>query len=206
MRTLFSLVFALLLAACSLAPISTLTIQFDHPVSEADLQILKARLLDATGEKANWVALAPDRYRLSSYAFPSGEDIRYLLEHRGELKVMTSDGMALLRNADIAELQARADKQDRPTFHFALSNDGAKRLARYSQEHTGAVLRFLLDEEALSQVTLNAPLTGGAFELGLDGSVQQARRKAVILRSGVLSAPLKVLAIEQGEAATSAAN
>jgi len=203
-RYLFSFLISLLLSACSLAPISTLVIQFDRTVGETDLQILKARLLDATGEKANWVALASDRYRLSSYAFPSTDDLNYLFNHQGVFQAKTPDGVALLGNAHIAEMQTRADAQDQPAFYFALSNEGVARLANYSRTHIGSVLRVTLDDEPWSEIKLDTPLDKGHFMLTTQENVQKAMRRAVILRSGLLSAPLKVRAIEQGDAAAKA--
>ncbi|GAB3254709.1 preprotein translocase subunit SecD family protein [Chitinimonas naiadis] len=201
MRYLFLGLMALLLGACSLAPTTSKVVRFDHPPSEADLGILQTRVLQATGEKARWLPLEPGAYRLSSYALPPDESLNYLFNHQGVFRALAPDGQVLLTAGQVAEMLAKATEDGRTVFHFALTHEGVDHLAAFAQANPDKTLRFVLDDELLAEVPIGGLVQAGKIQLTLARPPAQAGLTAVVLRTGSLSAPIKLRSIAPGEAA-----
>ena len=200
MRYLFLGLMALLLGACSLAPTTNKVVRFDHPLGEADLAILQTRVLQATGEKARWLPLEQGAYRLSSYALPPDDSLAYLFNHRGVFRALAPDGQVLLDAGQVAEMQAKPTEDGRTVFHFALTHEGVDHLAAFAQAKPDHAIRFVLDDELLAEVPAAGLVQAGKIQITLARPPAQAGLTAVVLRTGSLSAPIKLMSVVAGDA------
>lgn len=80
-----------------------------------------------------------------------------------------------------------------PVISFRLNNVGARRFCTVTRDHTGEPFAIVLDDKVLSAPRINEPICGGSGVISGGFSVQEASNLAMLLRSGALPAPMRVV-------------
>jgi preprotein translocase subunit SecD len=91
-------------------------------------------------------------------------------------------------------INAAATFQDnRPVVSFKFNRTGAKKFATITKENVGKPFAIVLDNKVISAPNINEPILGGSGIISGGFSVQEATDLALLLRSGALPAPMKIL-------------
>lgn len=84
-------------------------------------------------------------------------------------------------------------QENQPVVSFKFDSTGARTFARLTQEHTGQLFAIVLDDKVISAPRIREPITGGSGVISGSFTVESANELAILLRSGALPAPLKVI-------------
>ena len=89
--------------------------------------------------------------------------------------------------------EASFDQNNMPVVTTEFDASGARRFAKLTTEHVNERFAIVLDGKVLSAPTIREPIPGGRGQISGGFTLQQAKDLAVLLRSGALPAPLKVI-------------
>ncbi|WP_022670259.1 protein translocase subunit SecD [Hippea alviniae] len=129
---------------------------------------------------------------------PEDDEILYEIKHNpttGEITkipivvkkepVITGD---MITNASV-----RFDNLNRPYVAFELNSEGAKIFAKFTATHIGKRLAIVLDNVVYSAPVIQSAITGGSGQITGNFTLEEAHDLALVLRSGSLPAPVKIL-------------
>jgi preprotein translocase subunit SecD len=85
------------------------------------------------------------------------------------------------------------DQSNRPAISFRFNGTGAQRFAEATSQNVGKRFAIVLDNKVLSAPNILEPITGGSGEITGNFSLETASNLALMLRSGALPAPLKIV-------------
>jgi len=122
-------------------------------------------------------------------------------ESFGTEKIPFEDGSELiiskriiLSGDNLVDAQPRMDNQSNQTVvSFSLDRVGAKKFARATSSGVGKKLAIILDGKVISAPNIVEPILGGAGQITGDFTFQSATDLALLLRSGALPAPMKII-------------
>lgn len=123
---------------------------------------------------------------------PDPDSLRYLYETKGDYRLWSVDAegedVDWITNFDIYTVEASRSGGNGQVF-IALNIDSATRLQELSLENVGATVRSTLDGDPFQELNINAPVYGRYFQFDLPSEIE-AKNLAIVLRSGVLPAPV----------------
>jgi len=100
----------------------------------------------------------------------------------------------ILSGDNLVDAQPRMDNQSNQTVvTFSLDRVGAKKFARATSSGVGKRLAIILDGKIISAPNIVEPIVGGAGQITGDFTFQSATDLALLLRSGALPAPMKII-------------
>ncbi len=82
---------------------------------------------------------------------------------------------------------------NQPYVAFELNSEGAKIFADFTAKHIGKRLAIVLDNTIYSAPVIQSRIGGGRGEITGNFTLQEAHDLAIVLRSGSLPAPVKIL-------------
>ena len=104
-------------------------------------------------------------------------------------------GPPLLTGADLADARAVFDQFGRPQVALTFTPEGAKKFEEVTRANVGKRLAIVLDGKVYTAPVIRQAITGGQAVIeGLSG-LEEASEIALVLRSGALPVPLKVVEI-----------
>ncbi len=122
-------------------------------------------------------------------------------ESFGTEKLLYEDGSEaiiskriVLSGDNLVDAQPRMDNQSNQTVvTFNLDRVGAKKFARATSSGVGKRLAIILDGKIISAPNIVEPIVGGSGQITGDFTFQSATDLALLLRSGALPAPMKII-------------
>ncbi len=94
----------------------------------------------------------------------------------------------------LTDSKADLDQQNNmPVVTTVFDSTGARKFARLTTEHVGERFAIVLDGKVLSAPNIREPIPGGRGQISGGFTLQEAKDLAVLLRSGALPAPLRVI-------------
>tara|TARA_Y100000590_G_scaffold108380_1_gene123212 strand:- start:296 stop:1861 length:1566 start_codon:yes stop_codon:yes gene_type:complete len=122
-------------------------------------------------------------------------------ESFGTEKLIDEDGSEaivskriILSGDNLVDAQPRMDNESNQTVvTFNLDRVGAKKFARATTTGVGKKLAIILDGKIISAPNIVEPIVGGAGQITGDFTFQSATDLALLLRSGALPAPMKII-------------
>ena len=100
----------------------------------------------------------------------------------------------ILSGDNLVDAQPRMDNQANQTVvSFSLDRVGAKKFAKATSSGVGKRLAIILDGKIISAPNIVEPIIGGSGQITGDFTFQSATDLALLLRSGALPAPLKII-------------
>ncbi len=81
----------------------------------------------------------------------------------------------------------------KPTVHFKFDSIASKRFAKITKENVGKPFAIVLDNTVLTVPTIREPILNGEGEISGNFTEKQASELAILLKSGALPAPLKII-------------
>lgn len=80
-----------------------------------------------------------------------------------------------------------------PVVSFRLDNEGARRFGDMTSANIGRALAIVLDNRVITAPVIRGAITGGSGEISGHFTTAEANHLALMLRSGALPVPLKVI-------------
>ncbi len=122
-------------------------------------------------------------------------------ESFGTEKLLFDDGSEaivskriIMSGDNLVDAQPRMDNQTNQTVvTFNLDRVGAKKFAKATSSGVGKKLAIILDGRIISAPNIVEPIIGGAGRITCDFTFQTATDLALLLRSGALPAPMKII-------------
>jgi preprotein translocase subunit SecD len=84
-------------------------------------------------------------------------------------------------------------QQGLPVVEFRLNGAGARRFAQVTTENVGHPFAIILDNKVISAPRIDSPIIGGSGQITGNFTTESANQLALLLNSGALPAPLKVI-------------
>jgi preprotein translocase subunit SecD len=134
-------------------------------------------------ESADSRTAKPDQVPPQSELLRDQKGVPYVVEKRIALSGET-----------LTDAQPGFDQRtNEPIVSFRFNAAGTKLFARLTAEKVGAPFAIVLDGVVLSAPIIREPITGGSGQISGNFTVESANHLAILLRSGVLPAPLDVI-------------
>jgi len=100
----------------------------------------------------------------------------------------------LLSGDNLVNARAAIDNRSGQVIvNFTLDRSGAKKFARVTTNNVGKRLAIILDKKVISSPQISESIIGGSGQITGNFTFQTATDLALLLRSGALPAPLKIL-------------
>ena len=100
----------------------------------------------------------------------------------------------ILSGDNLVDAQPRMDNQANETVvSFTLDRVGAKKFAKATTSGVGKNLAIILDGKIISAPSVREPIVGGSGQITGGFTFQTATDLALLLRSGALPAPMKII-------------
>ncbi|MBV0899434.1 MAG: protein translocase subunit SecD [Wolbachia endosymbiont of Fragariocoptes setiger] len=124
------------------------------------------------------------------------QDIDY--ENTTLLKDSFGNSYAVFRKAEITgdaltHASVRFGYLNKATVHFKFNNIASKKFAKVTKENIGNPFAIVLDNTVLAVPIIRDPILNGEGEISGNFSEKQASELVILLRSGALPAPLKII-------------
>lgn len=100
----------------------------------------------------------------------------------------TEIGGDALNNASV-----RPGSLGKPTVHFKFNSIASKKFAKITKENVGKPFAIVLDNTILTVPVIREPILNGEGEISGNFTEKHANELAILLRSGALPAPLKII-------------
>jgi protein-export membrane protein SecD len=84
-------------------------------------------------------------------------------------------------------------QDNQPVVSFRFDSVGARTFGRITQENVGKPFAIVLDDTVISAPNIREPILGGSGIISGSFTVESANELSVLLRSGALPAPLRVI-------------
>jgi preprotein translocase subunit SecD len=101
---------------------------------------------------------------------------------------------SLMTGEFLTEARVNIDQRyNEPNISIAFNSTGAKLFEQITTNNVNKRLAIILDDNVYSAPNINEPIAGGSAQITGRFTMQEARDLAIVLRSGSLPAPLKML-------------
>jgi len=100
----------------------------------------------------------------------------------------------ILTGDNLIKAQPNFDKQtNEPIVSFTFDRPGAKKFGKATSENVGKRVAIILDNKIISAPVVNEPILSGNGQISGNFTFQSATDLALLIRSGALPAPLKII-------------
>lgn len=111
----------------------------------------------------------------------------------GKLEFKGPDGKVILSGTDIKNANAYLDDMNSPTIGLELKDEGSKKFADATSKFLNQKITIYMDEEMLTDPTVSAVITNGKATITGSATLEEASRKANIIKSGALPVTLEAV-------------
>ena len=100
----------------------------------------------------------------------------------------------IMSGENLIDSQPRLDNQsNKPTVSFTLNRLGSQKFGKATTNNVGKRMAIVLDNKIVSAPSINEPIAGGQGVISGNFTFQEATDLALLLRSGALPTPLKIV-------------
>ena len=110
------------------------------------------------------------------------------------IKMQPGTDKAPLEGEGVDEAKQDYDEVGRPAIKMQMTSTGTKIWARMTTKNTNRPIAIALDDIVYSAPNVSGPIEGGNSEISGSFTVEEAQDLALILKSGKLDAPAKIVA------------
>ena len=130
-------------------------------------------------------------FRLVSNEDDFGSELMFFEDDKAQLNI--NKRVIMSGDSLINAKPAFSNQTNETTVNFTLDRTGSKKFGRVTTEHVGKRLAIILDNKIISAPVIREPITGGNGQISGNFTFQSATDLALLLRSGALPAPLKII-------------
>lgn len=122
------------------------------------------------------------------------DEVINLIGKTGKLTFKDPSGNVILTGSDVKDASASiAQDTQKPTINLALKPSGAKKFAAATQKFLGQKITIYMDDQKLTDPTVDSVITNGQAIITGSASLEEAKNRADIIKSGALPVKLKVV-------------
>ena len=129
--------------------------------------------------------------QLASNRAPSGTMFLPMMDNPGQIIPVYSH--VEVSGDSLKNSEASFDQNNMPVVTTEFDASGSRRFAKLTTEHVNERFAIVLDGKVLSAPNIREPIPGGRGQISGGFTLQGAKDLAVLLRSGALPAPLRVI-------------
>ncbi|MEO2507199.1 protein translocase subunit SecD [Clostridium paraputrificum] len=172
----------------------------DEEVSKEDLEKTKEQLslrVNKIGVAETVVSTEGDRrIRIDIPAQVDSGEIVESLGKTGELTFKSPKGDVILTGQDVSKAIATSDENGLPQVALELNEDGTKKFADATKEYLGQSISVNMDDEVLTNPTVNSVITNGSAVITGSKSADDAKRLAGLINAGALPVTVKAASVK----------
>ncbi|WP_297635761.1 protein translocase subunit SecD [uncultured Clostridium sp.] len=125
------------------------------------------------------------------------ESIVKTLSQTGNLTFVGPDGKVLLTGKDVEKASAEVDQQtNQPIVTLTFNKDGSQKFAEATKELIGQKIAIKMDNETLTDPTVQSEIAGGSAQITGQSNIQAAQNLAGLINSGALPVPIKEVSVQ----------
>lgn len=111
----------------------------------------------------------------------------------GQLKFVGPDNSTILTGKDVKDASAYLDTNNnqQPTISLELNSSGTKKFADATQKFMGQKITIYLDNQKLTDPTVDAHITDGKAIISGSQTLEEAQKQANLIKSGALPVSIK---------------
>ena len=121
------------------------------------------------------------------------QDIQLPSEEAGDRGFVVVNRRAVVSGEMLVQANAGFDESGRPDIEFRFNGAGTRRFAEYSAQNIGKQFAITLDNKVITHPNIQEPITTGSGRITGGFTQEYATNLALLLRSGALPAPMKVV-------------
>ncbi|WP_317310315.1 protein translocase subunit SecD [Clostridium thermobutyricum] len=122
------------------------------------------------------------------------EGIVKTLSQTGDLTFVGPDGKVILTGKDVEKASAVIDQQtNQPVVSLKFTSEGTQKFAEATKEFIGQKIAIKMDNETLTDPTVQSQIDNGEAVITGSGSIQAAQNLAGLINSGALPVPIKAV-------------
>jgi len=122
------------------------------------------------------------------------DEVINLIGKTGKLTFKDPSGNVILTGSDVKDASAYiAQDTQKPTINLALKPSGTKKFAAATQKFLGQKITIYMDDQKLTDPTVDSVITNGQAIITGSASLEEAKNRADIIKSGALPVKLKVV-------------
>ena len=172
----------------------------DEEVSKEDLEKTKEQLslrVNKIGVAETVVSTEGDRrIRIDIPALVDSGEIVESLGKTGELTFKSPKGDVILTGQDVSKATATSDENGLPQVALELNENGTKKFADATKEYLGQSISVNMDDEVLTNPTVNSVITNGSAVITGSKSADDAKRLAGLINAGALPVTVKAASVK----------
>lgn len=172
----------------------------DEEVSKEDLEKTKEQLslrVNKIGVAETVVSTEGDRrIRIDIPAQVDSGEIVESLGKTGELTFKSPKGDVILTGQDVSKAIATSDENGLPQVALELNENGTKKFADATKEYLGQSISVNMDDEVLTNPTVNSVITNGSAVITGSKSADDAKRLAGLINAGALPVTVKAASVK----------
>ena len=172
----------------------------DEEVSKEDLEKTKEQLslrVNKIGVAETVVSTEGDRrIRIDIPAQVDSGKIVESLGKTGELTFKSPKGDVILTGQDVNKAIATSDENGLPQVALELNEEGTKKFADATKEYLGQAISVNMDDEVLTNPTVNSVITNGSAVITGSKSADDAKRLAGLINAGALPVTVKAASVK----------
>lgn len=172
----------------------------DEEVSKEDLEKTKEQLslrVNKIGVAETVVSTEGDRrIRIDIPAQVDSGKIVESLGKTGELTFKSPKGDVILTGQDVNKAIATSDENGLPQVALELNEEGTKKFADATKEYLGQSISINMDDEVLTNPTVNSVITNGSAVITGSKSADDAKRLAGLINAGALPVTVKAASVK----------
>lgn len=124
---------------------------------------------------------------------PAGSAIFYEQAPEGQELPIVLRKRPAISGENLAQARSGFDQHGSPAVNITFDNRGTLKFADLTRENVGKRMAIVLDGVVYSAPVLREPILGGSAEITGSFTVKEAEDLAMVLRSGALPAPVKIV-------------
>lgn len=119
------------------------------------------------------------------------DKVKNTVAKTGKLTFVGPDKSIILSGNDVTKASARNDENGKALIDLQLSTAGTKKFADATQKFIGQAIAINLDDQQLTNPTVEAVITDGKAQISGNRDLKEADRIATLINSGALPVTLK---------------
>lgn len=132
------------------------------------------------------------RIRIEVPGVFNSDEVMDILGKTGELRFVDPEGNDLLTGKDIKNAVARMNPETQKSeIGLEFTDEGKTKFAEATTKFVNKKITIYMDEEKLSEPTVNEPILDGHAVITGSKNLEEAKRDADIIKSGALPLPVK---------------
>ncbi|EHI99311.1 protein-export membrane protein SecD [Clostridium sp. DL-VIII] len=136
------------------------------------------------------------RIRVDIPGMTNSKEIVDSLSQSGNLSFKAPDGTEVLTGKDVKKATAQMNQQTgQYEVGLQLSDEGAQKFADATGKYIGQKITIYLDDEQISDPTVDQQITGGNASINIHGTLEQNKELAGMINAGALPLPVKEVTV-----------